>query len=509
MRKPIWLLLAATAVSSLALALPSSASDSHVSHNIAAHITAGDKKMKANDIAGARVEYEAAAADPALDQMPFAERHALLSVLALTEAATNDYQAAYDHLSQAGPALSDNSDFAYYSAMVSAADATGHGDQAVEAFGWMADTHPKVTAHYALGAVYDISALAAKKNDGGATQRRLLESLWGDHYTSPDIFDPMDELWFDLFADEVAAGNDAKAREIMATFTAPEIAVRLRSDKRYARFVAADPAHADLSAMTEASIARARSLMNAHPDSIEAVQSVVSYLLNANRLDEALKLADDTLAKVAAAGSKPAYTDQAEKLHWLEMSRSVAMRRFGHGEDETKALENARDNALANSYDKVSQAINLGDRYIVLGRSQDALDAVKDVDGHVSPYGMMSGMAVRACAYSQLGDKARLADAMTYLKAHADDGFGPYTDALACADDDAGLAAFLIARLDNPMTRNLTLYKLQDFLTSPTTPIQQTWRAVWKKTLERDDVKAAVDKYGSIDSYPIYDPLDG
>ena len=471
----------------------------------AAHLQAGENRFNSGDYAGARTEYAEAVADPDFSAMPQATRHLALTFLASAESMSGDDVAAYAHLTAAGPATGDVTDTVYYYTMTVAGYDTGHKDEALDALIGLGRVAPDKLKYFTIRFIGEMDRLAHKRADGGITRKQLLETLWSAHYESTDIYDSMETLWFDLFEIHVAAGEDDAARAILPAFQDPRTVIKLRCDKRYSRFLTTYPRAGNFAVSLDASIAAARALMAAHPRDIAAVDELVSRLSDANHLDEALKLTDGVLAKVAAAPKDaPAYDDQGEKLPWLQMTRADVLQRLGRVDDQLKSQEAARDNA-ASSRDTVSQAINLGDQYYATGRPQDALDAVKDVDGNVSPYGQMAAMEVRACAYKALADTDKLATTMAYMKAHVDDGYGPYRGALLCTGDTEGMADVLVARLDNPETRNEVLVWVQNYLPQPMSDFARQLSDVAETAQARPEVKAAIAKYGTVETYAIFE----
>jgi hypothetical protein len=93
--------------------------------------------------------------------------------------------------------------------------------------------------------------------------------------------------------------------------------------------------------------------------------------------------------------------------------------------------------------------------------------------------------------------------------AHRDDAAGPLRAALQCADDQDGLAAIIIERLDDPLTRNTELAFVQAYLPEPhPTPYDNVMLDRLHAVLARPDVHAAIARYGVVESYPVFPPDD-
>lgn len=470
-------------------------------------LQAAQSHLMAQDFNAARADLQPLVHHPDFATLPPNLRHAVLTMLAWCDLAAGDASAAYTHVTAAGPATGDQSDTFYYYTRALAADMTSHKDEALEILTSIPSAVPRAMSMLDVGYLMTVATYARGKGDNGAARRKLLEAYYGAGYASPEAAVPAERLWFDLFEAEVAAGNDHKATELVAGFSEPEDVIRLTVDNRYAGYLKTTPALADFHEVIEASLRRSRKNLEDHPRSLAAVRDLSYRLANANRLDEALVLVDSTIAKVnAAPKDQPAFDDQAANLQWIYMVRSIVMARLGHREDETKNQETARDSALSGgaASDDVSQPINLGGIYVSEGKAREALDAVKSVDAHVSPYGRMAAMGVRACAYKQLGDTAKLAETMAYMKAHVDDGLMPLRGALECTGDSDALATLLVQRLDNPDTRNQALLWVQGYLHEPETAYEKTLSEVEQKAMADHTVKAAVEKYGSVRSWPVF-----
>ena len=60
----------------------------------------------------------------------------------------------------------------------------------------------------------------------------------------------------------------------------------------------------------------------------------------------------------------------------------------------------------------------------------------------------------------------------------------------------------LIQRLDDDRDRADALYGMQDFADRPRPPVEEEGRGSWGELMERDDVSAAIERVGRIESYP-------
>mgnify|MGYP001550895932 CR=1 FL=1 len=148
---------------------------------------------------------------------------------------------------------------------------------------------------------------------------------------------------------------------------------------------------------------------------------------------------------------------------------------------------------------------SVADAYNAVGQPQKALDIMKDLDEtQATPYGRMAAAETRVCAYAQLQDKRRVDDLMAYMRAHAADGPDAMRTALICTDDQEGLAAVYLKQLDDPDLRGEALGEAQAYIEpAHQTPYEARMRAALHRMLARPDVRAAIAKYGFVNSYPL------
>ncbi len=124
-----------------------------------------------------------------------------------------------------------------------------------------------------------------------------------------------------------------------------------------------------------------------------------------------------------------------------------------------------------------------------------------------SVYGQMVAEQVRACAYATLGDKDKLKASLDIIRAHESDARDLLASSLTCAGDEDAVAALTIARLDDPDQRNDELVNDQDYLPAPhPTAYDKAYTDHFANVLKRPDVKAAIAKYGVVESYPAFPP---
>ncbi|HTM83034.1 hypothetical protein [Asticcacaulis sp.] len=470
----------------------------------------GIAKLQNKDYEGAEVEFGFIIADADYPSLSAEQKYLLYSLLAKAQSERGTYDKAYANLMLAADAAPDaRSNFYWYLLWDVSTRLKKYGD-AIDAMTALTIADPQNTSYYYLPYVAQTVRNAQTLPDGQQRREKALMALWKAGY-KPTGFYSAEVLWFSLFEIEVANGNTEQAKEIAKTFALPNTYISLRVDKRYRPYTETDPAHFNLKALTDKHIANNRAKLLTHPRQAEGVVYLMLNLIDANRLTEALALGDEAIARAAKApAGKPAFDDMDDQWHWLLNTRTRVLEKLGRDAESEASQIKSRDEALAKKQDTVSQRINLGDFYYEHDRPQEALAQVSDMaEGSSSPYGLMAAEEVRTCAYTQLNDQAKLAKSLDYIRAHAADGYGPTRSALLCANDLDGLAAITIARLDDPLLRNDTLrlwqtYRPEAYPTAVRTQMRQRAAAF----VAREDVKAALLRYGYIDTYDIFSPYN-
>ncbi len=458
---------------------------------------------KANDLPGARRNFTAALDDPAFGQIPPRVQYAILYLLGATEFELKDYALAYEHLTRAGQTSPDLRELAYWRVLLDAAGGTHRPEALADSLTDEATNAPATLSEMDSRMLsFDVYSIQTLKDD--ARTLRVLEALRAAHFQPNDPFITNEAWWMDLIRLYGQAGRGDEARALAASLSTPESVAALQSNKLYADYA---PKGADAyTAAVTTETARLRAAAAAHPDRLEGANALASRLMSDGRLDEALSVIDAALAKTKTNTKSPgksAFTDQGEQLEWAYFHEANILAKLGRWDNAVAAQVKSRN---ATSWDTISQKVNLGDIYYETGKPAQALDAVKSLtrnDG--SPYGNMASEEVRACAYAQQGKTAELAISMAFMKAHAADGYGPLRSALQCAGDSEGLAHLIVTQLDDPQQRAQVLKDAQTWLPDPhPTPFQVKMTATRDAAMNRPEVRAAIDKYGVINTYPSF-----
>ena len=459
----------------------------------------GMARMQANDPRGAVAKFRAVVDNPNFERLQPAARYTTLTLLVSAECDTGDGVAAQKHLDQAGTTAPELRDLNYWEYALSIGYRLNTPDTIAEAVTKLATDYPEHLNdgddRYLLAAIDRV-----KKHSGSDKYRAVLEALQSARYRPANPFLYAEHLKMDLVRLYVDQGRIEAAKPLAQTLTEPYSIVSMQVDKRFAGFVPSGPDRY-LQAGTD-TVATARDLVAQHPGKIEAVHKLAEALLDDDQPQEALALTDATLARVAAAPrNKPAFDDIDDQLAWMYDARRRIFEALGGWDEAVAAQIKARD--LAKS-DPVSQRSNLVKLYVDIGRPSDALAVLKTIDTtRMTPYGIATTEALRACANAQLGDQAGLSESLTVLKAHAEDSYDSLASGLLCAGDIDALAALTIKRLEDPDQRIAVLIDMQTWqppahMTAYDKRISQVRDAVYA----RPEVRAAALRYGVINSYP-------
>lgn len=468
-----------------------------------AKLTSAATKLQNGDYDGALADAQAAIASPGFPHLTERQRAAGYVIVAWAGFQTKDYKAAHD-------------------AAIQATGLTGAGEDLIGSGLWTQRLRDAVAARDSDDAVLCLTKLAQawpqtlkdfpdqgviQLVDEATPDRRtdLLMALQQAHWRPKSVFFNTSHLWLKLATALIDRGDLKDAAVAARDITSYPEMIAMHADRRFDPIVQAEPARYDVKAAIARNLAEAQAKSAAAPDKLEGVVAVARALISRNRPTEALDLLDAALAKARPSPDQPpAFSDLADQIGRALESRAVALEMLGRVDEAVKTQQRAAAHTEHGGAN-VSQTLDLAERLNGLGRPQDALDAIEDFDpSQASPFGVMVWEQAQACAYAQLGDKAKLAAAMGYLQAHAKDGPQIVEDAQLCADDADAVARSVISGLKDPDTRTATLTRLQDYLDGPgVTAWNLEIANRWKAVRARPDVQAAVAKVGRIESYPI------
>ncbi len=342
-----------------------------------------------------------------------------------------------------------------------------------------------------------INYLQYRLRDQPQQRLQLLQALFDNGWKSGGL-EPTG-LWLALATLQADNGRGDDIPATLARITGPAEIIRLRSDRRFDRYVdRADPRFDPVqAAQKHLDELRVSGLLDRKLDARMAEFS--STLLMLDRNEEVLALTDG-MARAAAEGESPA-AEEAEWVAWLLNSRLSALRRLGRTDD---ALEAARQAARIGALgpDGIEHQLNVGFLFTSLDRMQDAAQAVNDLQG-LAGYGKAAQALVQFAAARGRGDAKVMDAARTVILAQRGDARLFHREMLLDEGDLEGAAAVLIEQLRSPVERGETLASLQDMRTYPSLPGDVKIDAAWRALKQRADVQAEVTRVGRIERYEL------
>ncbi|WP_447944555.1 hypothetical protein [Stenotrophomonas indicatrix] len=306
-------------------------------------------------------------------------------------------------------------------------------------------------------------------------------------------------LWLDLATLQADNGRGDAIPATLARIDTPAELIRLRSDKRFDRYVDRHDARFDpvKAAQAHLDTLRVSGLLDGDLDA--RLVDFSSTLLMLDRNEEVLALTDD-LAEAVAQGQAPSAA-KAEWLAWLLNSRVAALRRLGRTDE---VLETAKLAARIGTLgpDGLEHQMNVAFVLSSLGKTQEAGAAMATLSD-LSGYGQAAQAVIQFAAARQRGDAAAAAAARAVIVDQRQDARLFHREMLLEEGDLDGAAAVLIEQLRSPLERSDALASLQDMRVYPSLPGDVRIDAAWRELKQRADVQAEVSRVGRIERYDL------
>lgn len=312
-------------------------------------------------------------------------------------------------------------------------------------------------------------------------------------------------LWFELAALLIEHRDSSAAAVAMKRVDTPAELVKLRIDRRFDSLVDRDSWRFNVEDAARRRVETLGVLTQAKPRSLSIRTEYIDALLTVGRHEDALTEIDAAIAGIANAdadGSNAPFDDMHLQV-WLHDSRAIALRRLGRADEAVAVMERA--SGMSESGEpNVSQVINLGGLYCVLGRGEEAAATVTRVGKYLTGYGRLALALVQQCAALQSGDQVGAAKALAYVREHRKDAPIMLVNALVEAGQQGDAAEALIAMLASEGDRPTALEWVQGYRRTPPLVGEAKGRANRDALLARKDVRDAVAKVGRIEQYGIY-----
>lgn len=452
------------------------------------------QQSRSGNTLGALIAMERLMEDPMLDDFDAEHRGRAAQVAGWTAMVQKKPDQARRYLQRAQEALPDDAQILLTLVSVELSEnqpapATKHLVQALK----HADAPLPVDRHA-------INYLQFRLRDQPQQRMELLQALFDNGWKSGGL-EPTG-LWLALATLQADNGRGDDIPATLARITGPAEIIRLRSDKRFDRYVDRADARFDpvQAAQKHLDELRVSGLLDRALDARMAEFS--STLLMLDRNEEVLALTDG-MASAAAEGESPSAAE-AEWVAWLLNSRLTALRRLGRLGRTDDALAAAKLAARIGALgpDGAEHQFNVGFVFSSLGRMQDAAQAVNDMPG-LAGYGKAAQALLQFVAARERGDAKAEQAARAAILAQGDDARLFQREMLLDEGNLDGAAAVLIEQLRSPVERGETLASLQDMRTYPSLPGDVRIDAAWRALKQRADVQAEVARVGRIERYDL------
>ncbi len=334
---------------------------------------------------------------------------------------------------------------------------------------------------------------------------KALKTLFESGYTPESPFVTMD-FWAKQYGlGLLERGQLKQAEKIAGIITSPNIIKSMYIDKTYQPLWKTDRLKsADRVMKTfEKNISRLEKLVKKHPDKLQGRQSLIKAYARMGKLDEAVKLAKNTLLDMESFDS---FSDGAEYKNWVFNEIAYVYYEIGDYERGNAYMLRAASISEDGSKGNISQVINYTAKLLDQAEYQKALDIQNTLlseDG-ASDYGNMWIWYNQACGFYKLGQKELSAAAMKKLEEKQEKNYSAYTMSLLCQNKIEAAAQSYLVRLNAPEHRSLALEALQiTIVPEYEMPLDEILRRNLEKIRMRPDILQAVNKYGRIETWPL------
>ncbi len=325
-------------------------------------------------------------------------------------------------------------------------------------------------------------------------RRRLLAILAGDGYDPDEPGATRDGFRHDYAEILYESGDHDAAGLLIRQIVYPSLLADISLDKRFRDFL---PADFDLRKSVERALAESRALSAQHPDLIQPLNDVATFLQVLGRPQESLDALEPLRSSI---NDDEKLTDRDEQRVWWWDGVSRGERILGHNAQAAEALRKGGE-AEENGGLNVSQVINLSELQMNTGHPAEALATLRVFDTgkrDVSPFGMMQITLNRGCAKTLIGKPADAAAEIAFARAHAKDAPAALTELLLCIGDIDSAAASLISRLGDAETRTAALRTLSIYDEPPVKLPAEPGAKAFDEVKARADVQAAIARAGGI-----------
>lgn len=329
-----------------------------------------------------------------------------------------------------------------------------------------------------------------------------LQRITGFAWTNPASLRAARNVWALAYGWQLGdRGRVADAAKAVAGADDPRVLMYVAADRRFEQ--AWEPASRfDWTRLEEATLARARTEMEASPETLAPVHDVLASLRALGRYDEAILIGQAYRARLQDG---EAFDDREEQGDAVLVQLGASLLDTG----DVKEAEAVFTEAIGPDDDRAGSTdarMNWAGRLLDLARPRDVLAVLEGVDlDYVTPYGKAWIDAQKACALSDIDPKTA-EPLLESLRKGRDKNPGALSEALLCANRLDEAAALLVWRLQSPEHRSGAL---DPFWSARPPPVVTPWLAEFNRRRlaiqARPEVQAALAKVGR----PVTTPLGG
>jgi tetratricopeptide (TPR) repeat protein len=449
-------------------------------------------RADAKDTAGAKAAIVAAIHDPAFDSLDEQDRHAAWSLAAQLALQTNDFEQAHQFAVRATQSTEQGIDD-WRSRLTASMKLGDRRDEAqclttiMRHWGRDSSILPNSTVRQVVHDTVKIDA---------PTRIELLHVLFELRWHPADG-SSVGSWWVELSRLLIEQNRVPDAIQVAALVEDARSIIAFTADKRFRPLLKSSEVQSNPRRAANHEIEALRAAASERPRSLQALQRLMSKMVNLRSDAQALALGEEAVRRIDAAGEGPAPFDDMQKYGWLLDTQARALKHLGRYDEAVQQLR--RGVEVTHKTDSVSQPIDLALLLCELNRPDEAMAALPTEEA--SNYGKMLMALVRLTAAVERGAGEDADQALSYLREHRADSPGVLQDALlrAGALDDAELV--LLSRLNDPDERTSALIQMQVYSEPKLPPRAAEWRARFAAVKERPAVRTAFAQFGEIDNY--------
>src|ERR1043166_3815731 len=233
---------------------------------------------------------------PGFGSLTAGEQRAAYFILGVAEYKDHDPKSALATLKMSSQ-MADASKYDWYYRLLAAGQLSDY-DDSLTSLTVLANNWPELLSNLYDHAIFSIAIQGAKISD--EREAALLEPLLAK-WTPSDPFFNTDALAFRLAGLKLAKQDTAGAAVLARGIGDPQLVIEMRADRRFDPIVQQDPSHFDVSAWLKAGEINLRNRTMTHPQLLEGLTHLASFLLQTGRPQEALDVVDAAIARAAPA----------------------------------------------------------------------------------------------------------------------------------------------------------------------------------------------------------------